>query len=73
MAPVSGYTGWCRVLATDVAPIAELAGNLPYDLAHAVSTAHRQDALLATYERAKYADAVNADDILDLRGAGMAC
>jgi hypothetical protein len=61
-----GPTVILPVLAADVTPIAELTSNLPYDLAQAVYTAHRQDALLGTYERARYANAVNEDDILDL-------
>jgi hypothetical protein len=54
------------VLTADTTPIAELAGNLPYDLAHAAYAARRQDALLGTYEPARYANEVNDDDILDL-------
>jgi hypothetical protein len=61
-----GPTVILPVLAADVTPIAELTGNLPYDLAQAAYAAHRQDALLGTYERAQYANAVNEDDILDL-------
>lgn len=54
------------VLAADVVPIAELAGGLPSDLAHAAHAAHQQDALLGTYERATYAKVVSEGDILDL-------
>jgi hypothetical protein len=61
-----GPTMILPVLAADIAPIAGLTDNLPYHLAHAAHAAHRQDALLATYERAKYVDAVNEHDILDL-------
>jgi hypothetical protein len=54
------------VLAADVAPIAEFTDKLPYDLAHAAYAGLRQDALLGTYERARYAGSVSEDDILDL-------
>lgn len=61
-----GPTVILPVLAADAATIAELTINLAYDLAHAAYTAHRHNALLGTYDRARYANAVNEDDILDL-------
>jgi hypothetical protein len=61
-----GPTVILPVLAADITPIAQLTSNLPYDLAQAAHAAHRQDALLGTYERARYANTVNDDDILDL-------
>ncbi len=54
------------VQAADVTPIARLTSNLPYDLAQAAHAAYQQDALLGTYERARYANTVSEDDILDL-------
>jgi hypothetical protein len=61
-----GPTVILSVLAADTIPIADLTDNLRYDLAHAAYAAHQHDALLGTYERAKYANAALEDDILDL-------
>jgi hypothetical protein len=54
------------LLAADVAPVAELATTMRYDLAQAASAAAQHDALLGTYDRAPYKAVVHDDDILDL-------
>ncbi|HET8658330.1 MAG TPA: hypothetical protein VFM55_04940 [Micromonosporaceae bacterium] len=61
-----GPTVILPLLAADVAPVAELTRTLPIDQAQAVTAASRHGALLATYERPKYAGAVDDDDMLDL-------
>ncbi|NUT37139.1 MAG: hypothetical protein HOV79_29125 [Hamadaea sp.] len=61
-----GPTVVLPVLAGDVGHLGDLVATLPYDLAHAASAAAQHDALLGTYRRADYGDAVAKDEILDL-------
>jgi hypothetical protein len=63
----AGPTVVLPVLATAVAPIASrIDAGLPADLAHAAAAAAEHGALLGTYRRADYRDAVDPDEILDL-------
>ena len=66
MAADDALTVCLPVLAADVAVIADLARHLPGGQAHVVAEARNHDAYVATYQRAKYADTVAAEDILDL-------
>ena len=61
-----GPTVMLPVLATDVGHVADLVATLPYDLAYAASAAAKHDALLGTYQRDAYGDALDHEEILDL-------
>jgi predicted nucleic acid-binding protein len=63
---VDGSTVVLPVLSTDVAYIGDLVAELAYDQAHAATAALKHDALLATYDRGNYGDAVDGEEILDL-------
>jgi hypothetical protein len=61
-----GPTVLLPMLAADVGHVADPVAALPYDLAHAASAAVKHDALLGTYRRDAYGDALGPEEILDL-------
>ena len=61
-----GRTVVLPLLATDVARLADLLGQLPHDQAQAVVASEANGALLGTYDRVAYASVIDDYDILDL-------
>ena len=61
-----GPTVILPVLAVDVGHLGDLVSTLPYDQAHAATSAHKHDALMGTYQRGAYHGVLDEEEIIDL-------